>query len=186
MMRIHDAIQSGRFPSAQTLGRELEVSSKSIQRDLEFMRDRMEFPIAYDQTKWGYYYTKDVGSFPAFNVTEGELFAVLVAEKALHQYRGTNLEKPLLSAFRKMAAVLPETISLHMADWEQAISFRSSAEPISNLEIFDQLARAAAEGRQLELRYRKPGKPTAESRVIDPYHLANVNGDWFLFAYCHL
>jgi predicted DNA-binding transcriptional regulator YafY len=139
MMRIHDAIQSGRFPSAQTLGRELEVSSKSIQRDLEFMRDRMEFPIAYDQTKWGYYYTKDVGSFPAFNVTEGELFAVLVAEKALHQYRGTNLEKPLLSAFRKMAAVLPETISLHMADWEQAISFRSSAEPISNLEIFDQL-----------------------------------------------
>jgi predicted DNA-binding transcriptional regulator YafY len=186
MMRIHDAIQSGKFPSAQTLGRELEVSAKSIQRDLEFMRDRMRFPIAYDQKNWGYYYTKDVGSFPAFTVTEGELFAVLVAEKALHQYRGTNLEKPLLSAFKKMAAGLPETISLHMADWEQTISFRSSAEPISNLEIFDQLARAAAEGRQLELRYRKPGSSSAEQRAVDPYHLANVNGDWFLFAYCHL
>jgi predicted DNA-binding transcriptional regulator YafY len=186
MMRIHDAIQSGRFPSAQTLARDLEVSSKSIQRDLEFMRDRMQFPIEYDEKHWGYYYTKDVSSFPAFNVTEGELFAVLVAEKALHQYRGTNLEKPLLSAFRKMAAGLPETISLHMADWEQTISFRSSAEPISNLEIFDQLARAAAEGRQLELQYRKPGGAAAEKRAVDPYHLANVNGDWFLFAYCHL
>jgi proteasome accessory factor B len=164
----------------------LEVSTKSIMRDLEFMRERMNFPIAYDGNKWGYYYTKDVGSFPSFSVTEGELLAVLVAEKAMHQYRGTNLEKPLLSAFKKMASSLPETISLHVADWEQTISFRSSAETISNLEIFDQLARAAAEGRQLELQYRKPGSSGAECRAIDPYHLANVNGDWFLFAYCHL
>lgn len=185
MMRIHDAIQSGRFPSATDLAKELEVSSKSILRDLEFMRDRMKFPIGYDKTKWGFYYTKEVGAFPTFTVTEGELLAVLVAEKAMHQYRGTNLEKPLLSAFRKMAAGLPETISLHMADWEQAISFRSSAEPVSNLAVFDQLARAAAEGRQLELQYRKPGG-AAEKRAVDPYHLANVNGDWFLFAYCHL
>jgi predicted DNA-binding transcriptional regulator YafY len=186
MMRIHDAIQSGKFPSAGTLAEQLEVSRKSIQRDLEFMRDRLQFPIEYDSKKWGYFYTKDVGSFPAFTVTEGELFAVLVAEKAMHQYRGTNLEKPLLSAFRKLAASLPETISLHMADWEQTISFRSSAEPISNLEIFDQLTRAAAEGRQLELAYRKPGRAKAEKRAVDPYHLANVNGEWFLFAHCHL
>jgi proteasome accessory factor B len=186
MMRIHDAIQSGKFPNAARLARELEVSTKSIARDLDFMRERMNFPIAYDKNRWGYFYTKDVGSFPAFTVTEGELFAVLVAEKAMHQYRGTHLERPLMSAFKKLAASLPETISLHMADWEQTISFRSSAEPVSNLEVFDQLARAAAEGRQLELQYRKPGSTNAEKRAVDPYHLANVNGDWFLFAFCHL
>jgi len=146
----------------------------------------MQFPIEYDGKKWGYFYTKEIGSFPAFAVTEGELFAVLVAEKAMQQYRGTNLEKPLMSAFRKMAGMMPETISLHMADWEQTISFRSSAEPISNFEIFDQLTKAAAEGRQLLLKYRKPGNSSAEDRAVDPYHLANVNGDWFLFAYCHM
>jgi proteasome accessory factor B len=186
MMRIHDAIHSGKFPNAARLAKELEVSTKSVARDLEFMRERMNFPIAYDKNRWGYYYTKEVGSFPAFTVTEGELFSVLVAEKAMHQYRGTNLEKPLMSAFKKLASGLPETISLHMADWEQTISFRSSAEPVSNLEVFDQLARAAAEGRQLALQYRKPNNAAAENRAVDPYHLANVNGDWFLFAYCHL
>jgi predicted DNA-binding transcriptional regulator YafY len=25
-----------------------------------------------------------------------------------------------------------------------------------------------------------------ERRVVDPYHLANINGEWFLFAYDHL
>ena len=186
MMRIHDAIQSGEFPTATTLATLLEVSTKSVQRDIAFMRDRMNFPIEYDPHEGGYHYTKEVGSFPSFSVTEGELLAVLVAEKAMHQYRGTNLEKPLLSAFKKMAAMLPETISMHVADWEQSISFRSSAELISNHEVFEQLARASAEGRELQLQYRKPGAKASECRVVEPYHLANVNGDWFLFAYCKM
>ena len=185
-MRIHEAIQSKKFPNNTTLAQAIEVSTKSIQRDIAFMRDRMSFPIEYDPHEGGYHYTKEVGSFPSFSVTEGELLAVLVAEKAMQQYRGTNLEKPLLSAFKKMAAMLPETISLHVADWEQTISFRSSAEPISNHEVFEQLARAAAEGRELKLQYRKPGAKSSECRIVDPYHLANVNGDWFLFAHCHL
>ncbi len=186
MMKIHEKIQAGKFPNANTLAKDLEVSRKSIVRDVEFMRSRLNFPISYNAERWGYFYTRNVGSFPAFNVTEGELLSVLVAEKALHQYRGTNLEKTLRSAFRKMTASLPETISLHMADWEQTISFRSSAEPVANLEIFDQLATAIADRRQLLLKYRKPGSATAESRAVDPYHLANVNGDWYLFAHCHL
>ena len=49
-------------------------------------------------------------------ITEGELFALLVAEKALQQYRGTNFEKPLFSAIKKMEQALPDTISLNLAD----------------------------------------------------------------------
>ena len=26
----------------------------------------------------------------------------------------------------------------------------------------------------------------SEERIVDPYHLANVNGDWYLFAFDHL
>jgi len=186
MLRIHQAIQSGSCPNTSTLARALEVSTKSIQRDLDFMRDRLELPLAYDAHRFGYYYTEDVSAFPTLQITEGELFALLVAEKALQQYRGTNFEKPLLSAFRKMAAALPDTISLNLTDWEQIISFRTSAEPILDLEIFDALAKATARRQQLALTYRKPGSRQAEPRVVDPYHLANINGEWFLFAYCHL
>ncbi len=186
MLRIHHAIQSGRHPNAATLAADLEVSSKSIHRDLEFMRDRLDLPLAYDRARNGYHYTGEVVNFPTLQITEGELFALLVAEKALQQYRGTAFERPLLSAFKKMAASLPDTISLNIADWEQTISFRTRAEPILNLEIFDALSKAAAQRKQLRLTYRKPGRRAAESRVVDPYHLANINGEWFLFAWCHL
>lgn len=186
MLRIHQAIQAGGFPNASTLAQGFEVSTKTINRDLAFMRDRLDLPLAYHPQRFGYHYTQPVSAFPSLQITEGELFALLVAEKALQQYRGTNFERPLISAFKKMAASLPDTVSLNLADWEQTISFRTSAEPVLNLEIFDALARAAAQRRQLKLAYRKPGRTEIEERVVDPYHLANINGEWFLFAFDHL
>ena len=186
MLAIHHAIQAGKYPNARELAGDFEVSQKSIQRDLLFMRDRLHLPIAYDGARWGYYYTAEVKAFPSLQISEGELFALLVAEKALQQYRGTPFERPLLSAFRKMAAALPDTISLNLADWDQTISFRLSAEPRLKLEIFDCLAKAAGTHRRLELVYRKPGQSQPEKRVVDPYHLANINGEWFLFAFDHL
>lgn len=185
-MRIHQAIAAGRYPNATKLAAEIEVVTKTIHRDIEFMRDRMGLPIEYDSRKFGYHYTEEVNAFPTLQITEGELVALLIAEKALQQYRGTNFEKPLISAFKKMESSLPDTISLNFADWDQSISFRTSAEPVLNLETFDALAKATAGHQQLELSYRKPGSKQPQPRVVDPYHLANINGEWFLFAYDHL
>jgi proteasome accessory factor B len=186
MLRIHQLIQSGTFPNASSLAQQLEVSTKSIHRDLEFMRDRLDLPLEFNRARLGYFYTQEVSAFPTIQITEGELFALIVAEKALQQYRGTSFEKPLLSAIKKMEQSLPETISLDLADVERAISFRTRAEPILDLDVFDCLAKATAARRQLELSYRKPGTQQAERRVVDPYHLANINGEWFLFAFDHL
>ena len=186
MLQIHQALQSGGYPNATTVARQLEVSTRCILRDLEFMRDRLGLPIKYDAKRFGYLYAEPVEAFPTLQITEGELFALVVAERALQQYRGTNLEKPLLSALQKMEQSLPETISLSLSDVEQTISFRTSSEPIVDLEIFDALAKATTARRQLELTYRKPGQQLVEQRVVDPYHLANINGEWFLFAFDHL
>jgi predicted DNA-binding transcriptional regulator YafY len=146
----------------------------------------LELPIQYDGTRFGFFYSEPVKAFPTLQITEGELFALVVAERALQQYRGTSFEKPLLSALKKMEQSLPDTISLSLTEVEQTISFRTSTEPILDLRIFDTLAKATRERQQLELSYRKPGQPRPERRIVDPYHLANINGEWFLFAFDHL
>ena len=185
MVKIHQALQAGGFPNASKLAREVEVSTKTIHRDIEFMRDRLNLPIEFDKANNGYFYHGEVSGFPTMQITEGELFALVVAEKALQQYRGTSFEKPLLSAIKKMEQALPDTISLNLADIEQTISFRTRAEQILDLKIFDVLAQAAARREQIELAYRKPGQTKPEMRVVDPYHLANINGEWYLFAHDH-
>ena len=69
-----------------------------------------------------------------------------------------------------MEQALPDTISLNLADIGRTISFRTRAEPILDLTIFDALAKAVAQRQQLELQYRKPGqarpKPASLIRII--------------------
>lgn len=185
-MRIHDALKSGRHPNASSLAATLEVCTKTVRRDLEFLRDRMGLPIAFDPARNGYYYTEEVDAFPTLQISEGELFALMVAEKALQQYRGTPFEHRLVTALKKLERALPDTVSLNLTEWDHAISFRTSAEPIVDVPVMEALADAIQQRRQLRLAYRKPAARTVESRVVDPYHLANVNGDWYLFAFDHL
>src|SRR5437660_3814275 len=154
MLRIHQEVQAQKFPNSASLGRELEISAKTVHRDVEFMRDRLRLPIEWDGARNGYCYTRPVTNFPTMHFTEGELVALVVAEKALQQYRGTTFEKPLLSAIKKMEESLPDTISLSLSQIDQTISFRTRAEPILNLDIFDALAKATAAREQLELTYR--------------------------------
>ena len=64
MLRIHQALQAGGFPNATALAREADVSSKTIHRDLEFVRDRLNLPIEFDGRRNGYTYTGEVSGFP--------------------------------------------------------------------------------------------------------------------------
>ena len=67
------------------------------------MRDRLSLPIEYDQLHFGFTYTQPVTGFPSIEVSEGEVIALFVAQKALEQYRGTSFEKPLRTAFEKIS-----------------------------------------------------------------------------------
>ena len=54
---------------------------------------------------------------------------------------------------------------------------------IPNLgKVFDLLFRSVTKGHQLEIIYTKPnGAP--HKRIIDPYQIANINNDWYLYAF---
>src|SRR5579862_2470552 len=95
MMRLQAMIAHERFPNCRTMAERLEVSSKTVQRDIDFLRDRFGLPIAYDDAEFGYYFTKPVTHFPALEISEGEVAALFIAQKALAEQRATAFEKPL-------------------------------------------------------------------------------------------
>ena len=184
MMEIHESVNRANYPNASTLARKMEVSTKTIHRDIQFMRDRWDLPIEFDPAYNGFKYTRPVDSFPMLQINEGELFALLIAEKALQNYRGTVFEKRLSAAFQKIAESLPDAVSIHLNEWDEALSFRHTGAAEVEVEIFDKVSQATAKRRQLKIRYRKPNQKP-EERVIDPYQLANINNEWYLYAFDH-
>jgi predicted DNA-binding transcriptional regulator YafY len=55
MQMIWALVRSGIFPNATQMARYMEISTKSIHRDLEFMREQLGFDIRYDAGRFGYY-----------------------------------------------------------------------------------------------------------------------------------
>ena len=60
MMEIHESVKRNNFPNATTLATKLEVSTKTIHRDIQFMRDRWGLPIEFDAAYNGFRYTHSV------------------------------------------------------------------------------------------------------------------------------
>src|SRR4030095_6154494 len=183
MMRMHERLKAGRYPNCRKLADELEVSSKTVQRDIDFMRYRLGLPIEYDQLHFGFYYTEPVSSFPNIEISQGELIALYVGQKALAQYKGTAFEAPLSAAFRKITDGLQDTITFSWTELDSAISFRSAGRTVADLRTFEALSQAVFKAVEVRFDYKKLGSRNYEERTLQPYHLGCVENLWYLFGF---
>jgi predicted DNA-binding transcriptional regulator YafY len=183
MMRLHERLKAGAFPNCRKLADELEVSAKTIQRDIDFMRDRLGLPIEYDQLQFGFYYTEPVANFPSIEVSQGEVIALFVARKALEQYRGTSFERPLRTAFQKISESLRDKIEFQWSDLDSAVSFRGLGKSAADIDLFDAESKAVIESREIEFQYKKAKSPAHDARRVRPYHLGCISDQWYLFGF---
>lgn len=183
MVRIHELLQRDDFPNCFSIATELEVSHKTVQRDIDFMRDQMLLPIEYDPVERGFRYTRPVSAFPGVTMSEGELFALLVAQKSLGQYKGTAFEKPLAAAFRKMTEALDGEARVSFQELADAVSFRPVGAAIQELRVFETLSKAVVGHQTVEFDYHKLRGPKPERRRIEPYHLGCMDNQWYLIGH---
>jgi proteasome accessory factor B len=169
--------------NCKTLMHALEVCRKTIVRDIAFMRDRLNLPIDYDGGVQAYRYTHPVNAFPTVQVTEGELLALLVARRALEQYRGTPFHRQLEIAFEKLAGGLRDKISFTPADELRSVSFKNMGIGKADLTAFNALSAAVLRLNEVIFNYRKPGEAQKLPRRVRPYHLAHRENLWYLIAY---
>src|SRR5215831_1941151 len=183
MMQIHSRLKDRRLPNCRKMAEQLEVSSKTIQRDIEFMRYRLGLPIEYDRLRFGFFYSEPVTSFPNIEVSEGEITALFVAQKALAQYKGTPFEQPLRTAFRKITDGLKDRVSFSWSDLDEVISFHTAGASPADLVVFETISKAVLRSVEISFRYRKLSGREFERRTIRPYHLACLENQWYLFGH---
>lgn len=183
MRRLNALLRSNLYPNCRTLSEELEVSEKTIQRDIDFLRDRYGAPIAYDSIRFGYFYTEPFVEFDRLEVSEGELISLFLVEHAMQQLRGTPYEKHLRSVCRKIQSGMDDKLSVNMSDVEAAISFRSTGPSRTDVAIFDAISHALFRSCEINFHYLKLGSDQLELRRAQPLHLGCVNDVWYCFAH---
>lgn len=183
MIKIHQLLRSGKHPNCRMLAEELEISRKTAQRDIDFMRDQMQLPIVYDELRHGFYYSEPVGNLPTLTISRSELVALLVGQKAVEQYRGTPFEKPLASAFAKLASSVEDKDGVALHQLAEAFSFKPASLSSSELRTFGLVAEAVVDRVEVAFRYAGLQDGALQPRRVRPYHLGCIADQWYLVGY---
>jgi proteasome accessory factor B len=183
MNYIHEQLEDDKLPNCSSLAKVFEVSPKTIQRDIEFMRDRLDYPIEWDGERRGYYYTGPVEHMPVATISEGELVAMLVAQKAVEQFKGTPFEKPLANAFAKIASQLDGPVTVAIGEARSAITFKPIGVGRGDLELFRRLSEAVLHSVEIEFDYDKGEVNSLRHRHLQPWHLCCVDNQWYVIGH---
>jgi predicted DNA-binding transcriptional regulator YafY len=183
LSQIDDWIRAGGYPNARSMARKLGVTQRTVMRDLKFMKENRHLPIEYDPRKYGFYYSKPVDGFSKAPMSQADIFAIMVAHKAIAQHHGTPFEKPLRLAFQRLTGQLDNRELHSVTNLGGALSFRPFAPEDNDLRSFKIITRALAERRELRFRYRNWGDNRVIPRRVQPYHLTCFDNRWYLLAH---
>lgn len=187
LVQIDSAVRTGKFATSKNLARTCGVHVRTTERDIAFLRDDLKAPIYLDAERGGYAYSDLTYRLPMPNFSEGELVAFFLAEQVLAQYAETPLHSRLATAFRKISMFLPDKVTIEIGELAGSFSFNPG--PVrggGQEEIFDQLSHAAANCQVAEMDYFSQYRNEMTHREVDPYHIYNYQGDWYMIGYCHL
>jgi predicted DNA-binding transcriptional regulator YafY len=180
-------IQKGAFPNAERLAALLEVSKRTVYRYLELLRDDFGAPLAFDRERGGYWFTEP-WDFPFPELTEGEVLSLFILVNVLKQFAGTPLESAFRSLRKKLERFFPGPFGDASPRLDMMLSpFVTVLRPrIEVGEVFGLLFEAIRKRKRISLTYRSLSSGEVTTRKVEPYHLYNFEGVWYLCGFCLL
>jgi predicted DNA-binding transcriptional regulator YafY len=173
--------------SAGELAEELEVSPRTVMRDVEAL-SAAGVPVYAERGRHGGFALVPGYSTDLTGLTHDEALALLVAGS---RGDGAGMAPALASAMRKVVAGLPAAqresagrdagrILLHGEGWLPRDRDRDGADP-SDEERLATVRGAVFAGRRLDIRYAAR-EEEPRWRTVDPVGLVNAGGRWYLLA----
>jgi predicted DNA-binding transcriptional regulator YafY len=180
LFRIVQLLRSGRLQTARGLAEKLQVSHRTIYRDVQDLQCS-GVPIQ-GEAGVGYTLRRDF-DIPPLMFDREEIAALVLGARMVQAWGGTQLTEAANRALRKIEAVLPTDLRERIDEvLLYAPGFRVSSELRTKL---DTLHSAAQERQILLVAYaREDGQPSV--RRLHPLALYFWGGTWTLAAWCEL
>lgn len=184
LIKIDSCFAKGRHMNSSDLSRKCNVSERTIYRDLEVLRQVYNAPLEYDFKRKSFHYTKEF-QLKTFDLSAGELYDLAVIFELLKSYDHNPFKTGQKSLLNKIRTAFGDEIKNQISDVRGKISFRFSPVKRTYEKTFKIIENALYEQKTIKIKYIKTDKENAVSRTIDPYHLRNYNGDWYLIGFEH-
>jgi predicted DNA-binding transcriptional regulator YafY len=171
--------------TAPAIARELEVSTRTVLRDVEAL-STAGIPVYAERGRHGGFALLPGFSTDLTGLTPDEAVALLTSpSRATSDALG--LGEAFSSAIRKVVAALPEGSREAATDATGRVLvrrggfLRDAPEPAAD-DALRAVQRAVFTGRRLRIRYAARGEDEGRWRIVDPLGLVEAAGAWYLLA----
>jgi len=180
LFRIVQMLRSGRLKTARALAERLQVSERTIYRDVRDLQLAGQ-PIE-GEAGVGYTLRREF-DLPPLMFTPEELTALVLGARLVQAWGGAESVIAAKSALARIEAVLPEELAARVdAIALYAPGYRM---PMAHRKLLDQLHAACLSRTVLEFSYTRLNEDAsrAEQRTVRPLALAFWSGVWTLAAW---
>ena len=184
LLRLITMLQSGRSYTVAQLAAELEVSRRTVFRDLNVL-EMARVPYYYDRQR-GAYRINQHFFLPPLNLTLPEALALLVAARRTVGSAVLPMARASEQASVKLESVLPQPVREHLGTVLTKVAVRP-APPARHPgldEDFDRLLAAITERRLCRLVYLSFQERRQITVTVEPLRLVFIGRAWYLIAYC--
>ena len=182
LFKIEQTIQNLCYPSVEKLQKELEVSRRTILRDIDELKIYYNAPIMYDRMRKGYYYSDNTYFVKNMLLTESEVFAVTGILPLMERYNNTPLKNTITKVYETLAQMLPNQVEVQ-SSFMNDVEFIADPIPVISEEVFNDVFKATKLHKIMKFDYRSISATDYKLHELHPYKIYNQKGDWYILGY---
>ncbi|WP_431237346.1 helix-turn-helix transcriptional regulator [Mycolicibacterium aichiense] len=182
ILQLLGLLQSRRVWSGVELAERLGVTTRSVRRDVERLRD-LGYPVHASTGHGGGYQLGAGAALPPLLLDSDEAVAMAVCLRLAAGGSVAGVGEAALRALTKLDQVMPGRLRSQVAAVHDAtVTLTPEAESPVDPEVLMTLARACRDSEHVGVDYvDRAGAPT--SRRLEPYQLVTTGRRWYLLAY---
>ena len=181
LLRLLSLLQARRFWTGAELAERLEITERTVRRDVDRLRT-LGYPINANCGVAGGYQLGAGAALPPLLLEDDEALAVALGLRSAASGTVTGMEEAAVRALAKLEQVLPARLQKRVKALHSAVVPMHLAGPPVDAELLTVVAGACRNHEQLRFGYGDR-KERSTRRNVEPHGLVHSGARWYLVAW---
>lgn len=187
--KIQKMLSDRKLVTTEQFLKELEISRATFRRDLEYLRDRLGAPIAWDSELGGYVLQnipgENLSALPGLWLNEFEIHSLLSVIELLRSIDPEGLIGSQVNPIRERLEKLLEKGDYSAREVSRRIRVTTLARRNTPTKFFEVVAHGLLARKRLQITHCGRQDNQITEREISPQRLVYYRDNWYLDAFCH-
>ncbi|WBQ07911.1 helix-turn-helix transcriptional regulator [Kribbella sp. CA-293567] len=182
-LRLLSLLQTHRFWHGAELAARLEVTERTVRRDVDRLRD-LGYLVDSTSGKYGGYRLATGAQVPPLVLDDDEAVAVTVGLRYAAEAAIGGMEEASLRALTKIESLLPHRLRRRVSALHSSVTSlrRAADDDVVDPEALSVFAAACRDQEHVRIDYRR-GDGESSRRLVEPHQLVTAGRRWYLVAW---